>query len=75
VLSIKDNGPGIAERDRSRIFDPFFTTKQASLGLGLTIARRVVAGLGGTLTAHGEPGSGAEFQLRIPRGLALEATE
>jgi signal transduction histidine kinase len=75
MLSVRDNGPGIPERDRSRIFDPFFTTKQAGhgMGLGLTISRRVVVAMGGTLTVKSELGRGTEFTLRVPSAAGQEA--
>ena len=67
LLAVKDNGPGIRPEDAQRIFTPFFTTKGPGrgMGMGLTIAWRVVQSLGGTLEA--KPGAGAEFVLRVPR--------
>jgi signal transduction histidine kinase len=67
VISVKDNGPGVRPEDAQRIFTPFFTTKGPGrgMGMGLTIAWRVVQSLGGTLEAR--PGQGAEFVLRLPR--------
>jgi signal transduction histidine kinase len=67
VISVKDNGPGVRNEDVQRIFTPFFTTKGPGrgMGMGLTIAWRVVQSLGGTLEV--KPGRGAEFVLRVPR--------
>jgi signal transduction histidine kinase len=67
VVTVKDNGPGVRSEDLPRIFTPFFTTKGPGrgMGLGLTIAWRVVQNLGGTLEVL--PGPGAEFVLRVPR--------
>jgi signal transduction histidine kinase len=67
VIAVKDNGPGVRSEDVHRIFTPFFTTKGPGrgMGMGLTIAWRVVQSLGGTLEV--KPGMGAEFVLRIPR--------
>ena len=69
LLSVKDNGPGIAPEAMSRLFTPFFTTKgpDRGTGLGLTISRRVVEALGGSLKATSAPGAGAEFTVRVPR--------
>jgi signal transduction histidine kinase len=69
VVSVKDNGPGIKPEDRARLFTPFFTTKGPGrgMGMGLTIAWRVVQSLGGTLDIDGSPGHGACFTLRVPR--------
>ncbi len=67
VISVKDNGPGVRNEDAPRIFTPFFTTKGPGrgMGMGLTIAWRVVQSLGGTLEV--KPGLGAEFVIRVPR--------
>lgn len=68
TLSVKDNGGGIPPEVMGRLFTPFFTTKgpDRGTGLGLTISRRVVEGLGGTLKARSAPGEGAEFTVRVP---------
>jgi signal transduction histidine kinase len=73
TLSIRDNGPGVKPEDRARIFTPFFTTKApgAGMGMGLTIAWRVVQALGGTLSEEGSPGQGACFVMRLPASLRL----
>jgi signal transduction histidine kinase len=69
VIRVKDNGPGIPPDVQARLFTPFFTTKPAGrgMGLGLTIVRRVVQGLGGTLQVQSAPGAGAEFVVKVPR--------
>jgi signal transduction histidine kinase len=69
VLSVKDNGSGIEPAALARVFTPFFTTKGPGrgMGLGLTIARRVVQSLGGKLEVQSPPGEGAEFIVRLPR--------
>jgi two-component system NtrC family sensor kinase len=68
-LRVEDNGPGIAPEVRARLFAPFLTTKGPGrgMGLGLTIARRVVQSLQGSLRLVSEPGRGAEFVVRLPR--------
>jgi len=67
-LSVRDNGPGIPESEQARVFDAFYTTKRVGhgMGLGLTITRRVVIALGGTLKLESEPGKGSEFIVRVP---------
>ena len=70
VLRLTDDGPGIDALHMSRIFDPFFTTRlgQGGPGLGLSIAKNIVAGtLGGTLEATSVSGQGACFTLRFAR--------
>ncbi|MTH98869.1 ATP-binding protein [Roseibium sp. RKSG952] len=68
VLIVRDNGPGIDQEALPQIFEPFFTTKDsgAGLGLGLSIAYKIVHDFAGTLTARNRPERGAEFELRLP---------
>lgn len=68
-VRIRDNGPGIPEKIRSRIFEPFFTTKEVGKGTGqgLTIAYDVVERKhGGELYFETETGRGATFVIRLP---------
>jgi two-component system sensor histidine kinase HupT/HoxJ len=68
VISLHDNGPGIAPEVASRIFEPFFTTKPVGkgTGLGLSISYGIVERHGGTLSASNHPDGGAEFVVRVP---------
>lgn len=54
-IKVIDNGPGI-QGDREKIFDPFYTTKPAGqgLGLGLTITRRIIEEMEGTITIQSD---------------------
>jgi len=67
VLSVADNGPGIAPEAAGRIFEPFFTTKPAGegTGLGLSICRGLVAKMGGELRMESAPGRGATFFVSL----------
>jgi signal transduction histidine kinase len=67
-LTVSDNGPGIKPEDRAKVFTPFFTTKGPGrgMGMGLTIAHRVVVSAGGTIRLRSHLGSGTEFVVRIP---------
>ena len=73
VLSVRDNGVGIAAKDLERIFEPFTQTDSArgqsggGLGLGLSVVRRVVGLHGGRIEARSAgPGGGSEFTVRLP---------
>jgi signal transduction histidine kinase len=66
VITVADTGPGIAADVLPRIFDPYFTTKRGGLGLGLTIARRIVEAHGGTLDVESDRGRGSRFRVRLP---------
>ena len=74
VLSVKDNGAGIEPADVPRLFTAFFTKKgkTGGTGLGLTIVRRVVTALRGTINVESQPGAGAEFIIRVPRVVGRE---
>lgn len=67
VISVRDRGEGIAEDALERVFEPFFTRKTRGTGLGLAVARRIVEGHGGTITAGNHAGGGAVFRISIPK--------
>lgn len=68
VLSVRDNGCGIAEEDLVRIFDAFFTTKPKGqgTGLGLASAFRVMQRHGGWIEVASRVGLGSTFSLFFP---------
>ncbi len=67
VLSIKDNGPGVAAGLAERVFTPFFTTKGPGkgTGLGLSVSAGLIRRYGGALTLESSPGEGAEFTVWV----------
>jgi signal transduction histidine kinase len=66
-----DDGPGVPPDVLPRIFEPFFTTKPKGegTGLGLGIARQIVAKHGGALTCESRPGRTC-FEVRLPTKVA-----
>ncbi len=66
LLDVADTGSGIAPGDLDRIFEPLFTTKARGLGLGLSVARSLVAANGGQLSVISERGRGSTFTVRLP---------
>lgn len=68
VVTVSDNGPGIAEANLSRIFDPFFTTKPVGrgTGLGLSICYGIINKMGGAIDVHSAIDQGTVFTIRIP---------
>ncbi len=66
-IAIKDNGSGIDPANSERIFEPFFSTRDSGSGLGLTISRRLIERLGGSLKVTSEPGRGTTVTLYLPR--------
>jgi two-component system C4-dicarboxylate transport sensor histidine kinase DctB len=78
VIRVADNGPGIDADVMARVFDPFFTTKDVGkgLGLGLSIAYKIVHDFSGTLVAGAAPEGGAEFTVRLRAAdAALDAAQ
>jgi signal transduction histidine kinase/ActR/RegA family two-component response regulator len=69
LLSVEDNGPGVAPDAIEHIFLPFFTTKSrgTSAGLGLKICSDVIADHGGHIEVHERAGGGAAFHVLLPR--------
>lgn len=68
LLSITDNGPGIAEEHLPRIFDPFFTTKPVGqgVGLGLYICSTIIAEHKGHIEVASQTGAGTTFSIFLP---------
>jgi signal transduction histidine kinase len=68
VISLRDDGPGIATESFGRLFDPFFSTRreQGGTGLGLSLVHRIVHDHGGTVSARNVADNGAQFDIRLP---------
>jgi signal transduction histidine kinase len=72
ILEVQDQGPGIDPVHRERIFERFFRVdaggQTGGLGLGLAVVRELVEVMKGTVTVESQPGHGAKFTVRLPRG-------
>lgn len=68
VLTVADEGVGIAPEDGRRIMEPFFTTRldRGGTGLGLSICRSIVTEHRGLLDFNSIPGKGTTFTVKIP---------
>jgi signal transduction histidine kinase len=66
----EDTGSGIGDDILPKIFEPFFTTRPRGegTGLGLTIAHRIVAALGGSIQVKTTPKHGSAFSVSLPVG-------
>jgi signal transduction histidine kinase len=70
VIAVSDTGHGIPPEERARIFEPFFSKKPGGTGIGLTIARHIVAAHGGRIDVESVPGQGARFTIALPASAA-----
>jgi signal transduction histidine kinase len=70
-LRIRDHGPGVPADTLEQLFDPFFRQRSGAdadgYGLGLSIARRALRILGGSIEARNHPGGGLELLIRLPQ--------
>ncbi len=65
VITVDDDGPGLAVADCERIFERGVSTNDGS-GLGLYVARSQLAAIGGGISAEPRNGGGARFTIRLP---------
>jgi len=65
-LSIQDSGVGIPGEDMNKLFDPFFSTKEGGIGLGLSIAHRIIDQHRGKIEVESVPGKGTLFTVWLP---------
>lgn len=67
VIEVSDDGPGVPESIAGTLFEPLVTARAGGTGLGLALARRIVAAHLGTIRlVANSPGKGATFRLELP---------
>ncbi len=66
-IVIRDSGRGMPAETLGRIGTPFFTTREDGTGLGVVLARSVIAQHGGSLRYDSEPGRGTRVSVTLPR--------
>ncbi|WJN60156.1 PAS domain-containing sensor histidine kinase [Pseudomonas sp. SO81] len=71
LISVSDDGPGIAPELQERIFEPFFTTKQfgKGTGLGLSQVYGFARNAGGAVRVESAPGKGTRMTICLPAAL------
>ncbi|MES1209889.1 MAG: HAMP domain-containing sensor histidine kinase, partial [Pseudomonadota bacterium] len=74
VFTVTDGGPGFAPGDEARVFDRFYRGAggghaHGSLGLGLSLVKRIADAHGGRVSAANQPGGGARLVLELPPGI------
>jgi signal transduction histidine kinase/CheY-like chemotaxis protein len=68
VVTVRDHGTGIPEKDMAHIFEPFFSTKKQGTGLGLAMVRGILTQHAGTVEIRSTVGMGTSISLVWPRG-------
>jgi nitrogen fixation/metabolism regulation signal transduction histidine kinase len=67
IISVKDNGSGIAPDQAGKIFMPYFSTKVSGMGLGLPLVKNMIESGGGRITFKTIVGAGTEFSITLPK--------
>jgi signal transduction histidine kinase len=65
-LTVCDSGSGVDVKVKDTLFDPFVTTKPRGMGLGLSLARKLLAAVGGEISYESSP-KGATFRVVLPK--------
>ncbi len=68
IISVEDNGEGIAYGQQARIFEPFVQVgrKKGGAGLGLALCKEIVQLHGGRMGVYSRPGQGTQFYMALP---------
>jgi signal transduction histidine kinase len=66
MVTVLDQGQGFKPAQKDKLFDSFYTTREEGLGLGLSIARSIVAMHGGAIWAENRRDGGAAFAFTVP---------
>jgi len=80
VISVRDRGPGIAPADLPHVFDAFYRggsgrARPTGMGMGLSIARGLVAAEGGRIRAENCSDGGARFTIEVPVDMKSAAVQ
>ena len=69
MVSVQDQGHGVAGEHLPHLFEPFFTTKDVGegTGLGLSVSYGIAQDHGGWIDVSSEPGQGSRFTLYLPQ--------
>lgn len=77
LLTVTDNGPGVAEHIRNKMFSIYSTTltdiEPPATGKGLALAKRIVEFVGGNIQYKPDQGTGATFCIQWPKALNIAA--
>lgn len=66
ILSVKDTGCGMTDKQMEKIFEPYYTTKSNGTGLGLTVLFKIIKEHNGDIHVRSVKGEGSEFTIALP---------
>lgn len=66
TITVKDNGSGITEENKTKVFEPKFTTKTSGMGLGLAMVKKIVEAYNGSITFTTQHQKGTIFTVTFP---------
>lgn len=66
VVTVEDDGPGIAPAQRAQVFEAFFSTREGGFGLGLAAVQQIVSAHGGRIAVDSGALGGARFTVTLP---------
>ena len=69
-ITLRDNGPGFTDEQKTRLFEAFYTTKAKGTGLGMAIVQRIIDAHGGTIHVGKSGHDGAEIVITVPREIS-----
>lgn len=69
IISVLDNGLGVAEINKKKVFEPKFTTKTSGMGLGLAMVKKIVETYQGSISLKSVEGEGSTFTVSFPKNL------
>ncbi|PKN50356.1 MAG: hypothetical protein CVU58_01275 [Deltaproteobacteria bacterium HGW-Deltaproteobacteria-16] len=64
-VRVRDNGPGLSTETAAHLYEPFHSSKEGHLGLGLYLAKKLIARCGGEISYESSPGR-TSFSLFVP---------
>ncbi len=67
ILTVSDNGLGIADEHKSKVFEPKFTTKSSGMGLGLAMIKKIIETYKGSITFVSQEKKGTTFTVVLPK--------
>ena len=70
LITVIDNGSGIAPENRVNIFKPFYTTRDGAMGIGLALAGHLVRQYEGVIKINSLPGQGTVARIALPAGIS-----